>query len=720
MRVYSMTARPGGSHRLRLAGCVLLICALWLTVAQPGRAQGAALYKQAAVALTLPPNDFNDEWTVNDTACATTDACVVVGGYSTATGVTYPFVTRISDGQPQPAVAVTLPPNASTGTQKAALEGAACQSDETCTAYGYYTDSAGHTQDMIVPIVDEQGPAVAGEVIPPATAAPGTLELLAIGCPPTGVCVAVGDYGDATTHENLPVVVPVAGGMVRFAVTPALPANHDQGTPTATLADVGCQSDGSCTAVGDYDDTSGRSQAMVVQITRYGSHATTAAVAPAADSSTTSPDSLLSRVACPTSGPCEAAGSYTNQAGITHNMVVPTTGGTPGTVTGEITGPTRASPSSPYISFTGMSCSSASLCVASGAYKTSSGGEGPAVLKITGSKASPQAVSLPADQDPSLNAAGLDSADTVSCQPSGPCLAEGHYPLAAHSDAGLLAEISPSGQVQAGQQAPMPVDTATSNPNGPGQYDYLDYGIGCDAAGSCATSGKYWDKAGAWLPYLVTLQAPLSVSTSRLPRARQRAHYSTTLAAAGAWGVYDNWWVSSGSLPDGLDLNSQTGVISGWPSGSGTATFTVNVTGTGSPAPSASRRLSLTVAAVAQPPVLRILGAAGDLRVRKLGVKLSCAQATCSGTVKLDVTKVVNFRHGRKHVRKRVTVALGKGRYSLSPGGRRTFSVKLNAAGRHALTVAKRHHRLELTIVATVVGGKRALRREAIHVPNRH
>jgi hypothetical protein len=714
MRIFSMTARPGRGHRSRLVGCVVLsICVLSLLAAQLAAAQGSSQYTQSAVAMPPPTDVSQDDWTLHDTACSTTTSCVAVGAYNTSQHVTLPYVSPITSGQPGAAVAVTLPANAQTSTQTSALQGVSCQSGNACTAYGDYTDSSGDTQDMVVQIADGV-PSRAVEVTAPSNATANTIELKAISCPTSGGCVAVGYYENSGEHNDLPLVVPINGGVPGTAVTASMPANQFPLSAEGYFKDVACQSASSCTAVGVYEPASQGNEAMVVQITN-GSPATGVEVLPA-DNNTSNPNASLSRVACPASGSCEAVGYYTNGSGVGQNMQVPITAGTPGAVTGDVTGPTGADPPYPYMTFTGMSCSSASLCVASGTYEPSSGGEAPAVLTITGSGVAASAVSLPSDQDSSVDTAGVDTTHAVSCQASGPCFTSGYYPLGADSAGGLLAEISAAGQVGAGQQAPTPGDTAANSPIGPGQYDYLEYGIGCDASGSCVTSGEYYNNADAWLPYLVILQSPLSVSTSSLPGATESAAYSTTLAAAGAWGLY-SWSIASGSLPAGLSLNTQTGVISGTPTGSGSSSFTVQVTGTGSPTPTATQSLSLTVAAVA--PQLRLLSASGKLNANKLGVKLSCAEAPCSGTVKLEITKVVIVKHGKKRVRKHKTVVLGSAHYAVAAGVTGTLKVTLNGAGKSALRKAKKH-RLTVTVLATLVGGKSVSRRETIYTVVKH
>lgn len=95
-----------------------------------------------------------------------------------------------------------------------------------------------------------------------------------------------------------------------------------------------------------------------------------------------------------------------------------------------------------------------------------------------------------------------------------------------------------------------------------------------------------------------------SISTpSSLPYAKVGTNYSQTLAARGGTPPYSNWQVISGSLPDGLDLNTDTGAITGTPTVQGRSTFTVQVQDSSSPDATTSKELNITV----NPPASSLL-----------------------------------------------------------------------------------------------------------------
>jgi hypothetical protein len=85
-----------------------------------------------------------------------------------------------------------------------------------------------------------------------------------------------------------------------------------------------------------------------------------------------------------------------------------------------------------------------------------------------------------------------------------------------------------------------------------------------------------------------------SIATTSLPDGQVDAAYSQTLSASGGSGTY-TWSMTSGFLPDGLSLNSSTGVISGTPTYADNYSITVLVID--SKGKSASKSLSITIAA---------------------------------------------------------------------------------------------------------------------------
>jgi hypothetical protein len=79
--------------------------------------------------------------------------------------------------------------------------------------------------------------------------------------------------------------------------------------------------------------------------------------------------------------------------------------------------------------------------------------------------------------------------------------------------------------------------------------------------------------------YTLTIKTsgtPLLINTIAAGKGVLGGKYSQTLAASGGSGAY-TWSVSGGSLPEGLTLDSNTGIISGKPAKTGNYQFTIQV-----------------------------------------------------------------------------------------------------------------------------------------------
>ena len=87
---------------------------------------------------------------------------------------------------------------------------------------------------------------------------------------------------------------------------------------------------------------------------------------------------------------------------------------------------------------------------------------------------------------------------------------------------------------------------------------------------------------------------PVTISTTALPDGTLNTAYNVTLVATGGTTPYI-WTITSGSLPSGLAVDPNTGVISGTPGTGEIATFTVKVTDSSQPAKTATQNLSVTI-----------------------------------------------------------------------------------------------------------------------------
>lgn len=509
----------------------------------------------------------------------------------------------ITDGQVGTAVEVTPPTNAladNIGDQNAQLESVSCDPSGACIAVGSYTDDnsvvntgkGNNTQAFVVPISGGSvGSAV--EVAPPASNALGNAtgnqdaRLESVSCEASGACVAVGNYRDdvgSTTHttgNREAMVVPVSSaGVLGTSTMLTLPTGANASsmatTPDAYLSEVSCPASGSCAAIGGYDDTNG-DERMVASISSAGAAAQAAQVVVTLANVGKYSHVRANAVGCGSAG-CDVVGTFRDANESTQPLVIPVGGSGASTVLGtevQVTLPGDAvqdGTGQQEVWFGDISCPAAGACLATGGYKGVYQGE-------------------------NFGPGGEDYSDT--------------------NVNNLLVAIAGT-SVGAGTSGPLPSDAAA--------YGRLSVGedVGCGATGSCVVFADYLQGfsssadligsfeclmeapspedclfGGTEQPYVISAQAPLTITPGAVATSVTSGVTSVSLASAatGGWSPY-MWSVAAGnSLPAGLSLDPLTGVISGTPQAAGTYTLWVRADSPGVPAQNAEASLTLTVSA---------------------------------------------------------------------------------------------------------------------------
>jgi hypothetical protein len=279
-------------------------------------------------------------------------------------------------------------------------------------------------------------------------------------------------------------VAAAAGEGFSPGVRVSSPPNADANSG-GWLLGVSCTSPGACTAVGDYDDTSGHQQAMAVTETG-GKWARGSEVSAPANSSG-NPDASLGSVSCKSAGDCTAVGTYTSASDTQEAMVVTETDGKWGRAAA-LSSPAGASATRPTSDLRGVSCASSGNCIAVGSYVDSSGGSSAMIATEAGGKWGPPAeLILPAN-------AGTGTSSTaalfqVSCVSSGICTAVGLYSDTSHDRLAMVADET------GGKWGPaVAFDSLPSGANG--TWASL-FGVWCTSAGNCAADGSYVGSSGS-------------------------------------------------------------------------------------------------------------------------------------------------------------------------------------------------------------------------------
>jgi len=472
----------------------------------------------------------------------------------------------------------------------------------------------------------------ASEVVPPSSPALYVeARLDSVACPVAGSCVAIGEYLDSAGGEQA-MVVSESGGVWGQATE----------IPGVVLRSIACRAPGSCVAIGT---ASGGAVKMVGVIESGGVWGQPQGIAlPANDA----PEYVveLAPLACQASGPCVAVGSYTDVSHEQRAMGVSESNGVWAPAS-EIATPDIEGAASLY----SVACPASGPCVADGLASVAFG-----VSETNGewSQASPIA-------PPSNPLAKLTTLYSVGCPASGQCFAAGYDETSSSGSNAVVAGASGGVWGQA-REIPPP-------PNAASQSDAHLRQVACSESDSCVAIGEYSDSTGRPQAMAVTetsgewghaseITAPPNTSNSE---PGDRASLELGLVACPA----------SGTCAALGHYQRESGT---WLMAAGTTT---------------------PPSEIAKAPFARVSLVSSAVTVQRSGralVKLSCTGTVkCAGSLKLT-TKTRSRK--KRHPGKTETIAISK--FAIASDTTVTIGLKLNAAGRALLKAA--HGRLGATL----------------------
>jgi len=389
-----------------------------------------------AITAALPSNNqgISD---LSGVSCPSASECVAIGEYPTNQGHEVPLLLT-GTGQSWSAVEGPLPASgdATDGLWPLGARVVSCPSTSECVAITNYDiiNSDNTVSDGLAALTLSGGSWTATDAPLPANADPhaSLLQPAAISCPSVSQCTAVGTYWDSSNHPHGVLLTWSDGSWT--ATEPPLPANgvSPSSAPDQEgvfLSGVSCPSVSQCVATGQYTNTDGNYNGLLLT---WSGGSWTAAEAPVPSDASSSVGNILSRVSCPSVSHCMAVGEYagaTSQLG----MVLTWSGGS-WTAAG-LPLPANADTSAGHQAFmTGISCSSDSQCAATGYYNYDGQGQDPMVLTLANGSWTATEASLPADVGNNPEA----SLNDVSCASASQCVATGYYTNSSGKIAGLL------------------------------------------------------------------------------------------------------------------------------------------------------------------------------------------------------------------------------------------------------------------------------------------
>jgi hypothetical protein len=404
-------------------------------------------------------------------SCSGAGSCVLVGDYDDQHYNAYGLIETLSGGT---WTAQSAPQPSGTGSyQSVELESVSCPSSTVCAAAGEYETSSGSEAPFVDTLSSGQWSATALSLPSGDTSA----NLVSISCATASSCATAGTAQTSSVPHGL---VATWNGTTWSDQNASLPSGANS-NGDGTLLSVNCWASGSCTAVGQYETSSGTSYPLV---TTYSSSTwsgkTTGSVA-------SSGQLELESVSCYSASWCAAVGYYDDSSGYEHGLVETYSGSSWSGATGSepANAGTVAGADQSAVLYS-VSCPAASSCVAAGYYEDSSSYEWGLLDTLSGSSQTPAAASEPSNAGTDAEGEQSASLHAVSCYSSTFCAAGGSYQvLLGLTYFGGLEEVLSSGSWSATQAAPSP-----SPP-----YDPLAIveALSCPTASSCVAAGFYDD-----------------------------------------------------------------------------------------------------------------------------------------------------------------------------------------------------------------------------------
>ncbi len=303
-------------------------------------------------------------------SCPTATFCVGVGEYLDTAGYSLPVVETLSGGS-WSAAEGALPSD--TGTDggpvfpAAFLFSVSCVSTTSCVAVGQYRNTSGDYVPLIDTLSGTTWTALPSPLPSDAiaqTSSFGTF-LNSVSCTSASFCVASGFYQDTSSgYKGLLVTLSNGSWTAQTASQPSDSGNDGDGHQGTFLTGLSCASAAACTSVGYYEDTSGDGHGL---IDSFNGSAWTAAAAPLPSNAASSGFDQLDSVVCPSPTSCTSVGLYNDTNGKSWGWIVTLAGGTWSAT--QAPQPANASPEADQFAILyDLSCPTPNFCMAAGSY----------------------------------------------------------------------------------------------------------------------------------------------------------------------------------------------------------------------------------------------------------------------------------------------------------------------------------------------------------------
>ena len=492
-----MGAGSGAAVRMRRWGVALVMTVGLVTsglLALPAAsASASATWSGTTAPLAgLSPSDYsaNPNVLLASVSCPAAGDCVAVGSYQGSSGGEQGMVESLAGATWSASTIPSGSLSASATNPAVTPVAVACPGSGDCVAVGNYSNASGYSEGFVDTLANGTWTSAVAPV--PATASGNPeVKLVSVSCPVPGTCYAIGTYYDISLGGLEGLIETLSNGTWSASTAPLTGLSPSaRSNPAVDLLALSCPVSGTCYAVGHYTDSStspGR-DALIETLSNGTWSASTApltGLSPAA--SAVSVDSDLGTISCPVSGTCYAVGTYEDSGSNFQGLVETLSGGTWSAETAPLANLYPGAGSSPSVEFDSISCPVSGICYAAGSYNSSSGAtEG---LIETLSNGTWSASTAPAAADASATQPNVHL-DAVSCPASDSCISAGNYFDSSGNQQGLIEAL------QGGTWVASPAPLGTLNPSAASDPAAVLDAVTCAAVLSCVAVGNYDDNSG--------------------------------------------------------------------------------------------------------------------------------------------------------------------------------------------------------------------------------
>ena len=473
---------------MKLLRTIVMLSAVTLAMI-PGTSDATttSLTWSAAKTVTLPSGGTGiPQGYLPALSCPSARNCTAAGAFSDAAGNTQGLVLDEVNGVWRPSRMLRAPADAAKNPN-VTVNALSCASAGNCAVVGNYQDKVGDSRSFVADEVRRTWQPARDVVLASDARTTGQNSAVhAVSCSSDGNCSAVGTYLDSTSPLGhvLGFSLNEVRGVWQRARPITLPANANLNA-FVSLVQLVCTSNANCVAVGSYIDTNNVTRGLVVQevnaVWRPGRSVTLPGDA------NEFPSASLREIACASTNNCTAIGTYVNAAGSLVGLSVTEAGGVWQRAV-EMVMPYGAAdnPRVFFYGFDGISCPSVGNCSAGGQYLDSAGFyQGFFIDEVAATWRVATQLALPSGAQSAGQNGGVVA---ISCRRAGACHAGAAYLDGAGNYQALF--VNEEGGVwRTGTRVVLPGGATTVGVDGG------VYGLVCSSVSACTATGSYQSSA---------------------------------------------------------------------------------------------------------------------------------------------------------------------------------------------------------------------------------